>query len=60
VRNNNTQPSDQEALASAGVGLRLSYGKLLSLRLDVARILKETVNREEGSYRASASLTLIF
>ena len=60
VRNNNTQPSDQEALASTGLGLRLGYGKLLSLRLDVARILKETVNREEGSYRASAALALIF
>jgi hemolysin activation/secretion protein len=60
VRNNNTQPSDQEWLASAGVGLRLSYAKMLSLRLDLARILKETVNREEGSYRASAALTLIF
>ena len=60
VRNNETQPSDREALASAGLGLRLSYGKLMSLRVDVARILKETVNREEGSYRTSAALAVIF
>jgi hemolysin activation/secretion protein len=60
VENNDTEPSDRQSLASAGVGLRLGYGKAVSLRLDLARILKETTEREKDSYRASAALALIF
>ena len=60
VENNDTQPSDRESLASAGLGLRLGYGKAFSLRLDVAQILKETTEREKDSYRTSAALALIF
>lgn len=47
-------------LASAGVGLRLSYAKSLSVRLDVANILKPTANREEGSWRASFALAIVY
>lgn len=47
-------------LASAGAGLRLSYSKSLSLRFDVANILKPTPNREEGSWRVSAALAIIY
>jgi hemolysin activation/secretion protein len=60
VENNDTQPSDQESLASAGVGLRLGYGRTLSLRLDGAQILKESVEREKNSWRASFALALVF
>jgi hemolysin activation/secretion protein len=60
VENNETQPSDRESLASTGLGLRLGYGKAVSLRLDVARILKETIEREKDSYRVSGALALIF
>lgn len=60
VENNHTQPSDRESLASAGVGLRLGYGKTLSLRLDVAQILKQGPSVDDGSQRASAALALIF
>ena len=47
-------------LASTGVGLRLSHAKSFSLRIDVANILKPTPNRDEGSWRVSAALAIIF
>jgi len=60
VENNDTEPSDRESIASAGLGLRLGYGKTLSLRLDGAQLLKETAEREKNSWRASFALALIF
>jgi len=60
VENNDTQPSDRESLASTGIGLRLAYGKTLSLRVDVAQILKDAPTVSKGSQRASAALALIF
>jgi hemolysin activation/secretion protein len=60
VENNNTQPSDRESLASTGIGLRLGYGKTLSLRLDVAQILKDSPTVDKGSQRGSAAMALIF
>jgi hemolysin activation/secretion protein len=60
VENNDTQPADKDSIASAGVGLRLGYGKVLSLRLDVAQILHESANRSNASHRVSAALALIF
>lgn len=60
VENNDTEPSDRESIASAGIGLRLGYSKTLSLRLDIARILKETADRESGTQRVSAAVALIF
>lgn len=47
-------------LASTGVGLRLNYAKSLSLRFDVANILKQSFNREDGSWRVSAALAIIY
>jgi hemolysin activation/secretion protein len=47
-------------LASTGIGLRLSYAKSLSVRFDVANILKPTPNRDEGSWRVSAALAVVF
>jgi hemolysin activation/secretion protein len=60
VENNDTQPTDKGSLASTGVGLRLNYGKTLSLRLDFAQLLRETANLDNGSQRVSAGLALIF
>jgi len=60
VENNDTQPTDKGTLASAGVGIRLSYGKTLSLRLDVAQLLRETATLDSGSKRFSAAIALVF
>jgi hemolysin activation/secretion protein len=60
VENNDTQPSDRESLASTGLGLRLGYGKTLSLRVDVAQILKDAPTLDKGSQRASAAIALVF
>ena len=51
---------DHSVLASTGVGLRLSYAKSVSLRFDVANILKPTLNRDDGSWRVSAALAIIY
>lgn len=47
-------------LASTGLGLRFSYAKSVSLRLDFANILKPTLNRDDGSWRASAALAIVY
>lgn len=47
-------------LASTGIGLRLSYAKSLSVRFDVANILKPSFNRDEGSWRASFALAIVY
>ena len=62
VNKNDAQPGevDHAVLASTGLGVRLSYGKLVSLRFDVADILKPTPNIDKGSVRVSAALALIF
>jgi len=60
VENNDTQPADKDSIASAGVGLRLGYGTVLSLRFDVAQILHESANLDNDSQRVSAALALIF
>ena len=60
VENNDTQPADKDSIASTGAGLRLSYGKTLSLRLDAAQILQTTAGRESGSHRLSGAIALIF
>ena len=60
VKPNDAQGPPHAVLASTGVGLRLSYAKSLSLRLDVANILKPTLNRDDGSWRVSAALAIIY
>ena len=60
VENNDTQPTDKANLASAGVGLRVGYGKTLSLRLDVAQLLRETATLDNGSKRFSAAMAVVF
>ena len=53
-------PTAHSELASTGLGLRLSYGTLVSLRFDVADILQTTTNVDKGSVRLSAALTVVF
>jgi len=62
VDRNKVQPGDIEAehLKSAGVGLRYNYGKMLSLRFDLAHILESTVNRRSDSQRLTGALAVIF
>lgn len=47
-------------LASTGVGLRLAFGKMVSLRMDVAQILKAYGTRQTNDQRVSASLAIIY
>lgn len=46
--------------SDVGLGLRLNYGKNMSLRLDVANILKGTGTRQSGENRISAGMALVF
>jgi hemolysin activation/secretion protein len=48
------------SLESAGVGLRLNYGKMVNLRVDVAQIMHPTVNRQSDSQRVTAAVAVIF
>jgi hemolysin activation/secretion protein len=50
----------RDSIASFGVGARLTYKKLVSLRFDLAHIRQETANRENGSLRVTGSLALVF
>lgn len=62
IQRNHALPGEvaRDSIASAGVGLRVTYRKFLSLRLDLARILQETANREDHSHRLTGSLALVF
>lgn len=62
VQRNDPLPGEvaRETLKSGGVGVRLGYGKGLSLRLDIAQILQASNNRETSSQRVSAGLAVIF
>jgi len=50
----------QDSIASVGVGLRVTYKKFMSLRLDLAQILQQTASRENSSQRLSGALALVF
>jgi hemolysin activation/secretion protein len=62
VDRNKVQPGDIESdhIKSAGIGLRYNYGRMLSLRLDLAQILEPTVNRRSDSQRLTGALAVIF
>jgi len=62
VSRNNTLPGEQAGkyLASTGVGLRLSFGKSVSLRVDLAQILKDHGTRQTDDQRLNASLAIIY
>ena len=46
--------------SDAGLGLRLNYGKSVSLRFDVANVLHAVGTRQRGDNRVSAGLALVF
>jgi hemolysin activation/secretion protein len=62
VQRNKGVPGDvmRDSLASWGLGLRLTYRKMVNLRFDVAQILQATPNREANSVRVSGSLAVVF
>lgn len=47
-------------LASTGVGLRLSFGKSVNLRMDLAQILKAHGTRQVDDQRLNASIAIIY
>jgi len=47
-------------IKSAGIGLRVGYRKSAVLRLDLAQILKESADRDNGSWRLTGAIALIF
>ncbi len=62
VTRNDPLPGESagQYLASTGIGLRLAFGKLVSIRLDLAQILKAYGTRETSDPRANASLAIIY
>ena len=62
VRFNSPAPGTvhSDSIASVGVGIRVTYKKTLSLRLDLAQILQETASRDNDSLRISGALALVF
>jgi hemolysin activation/secretion protein len=62
VTRNHALPGEApgDAIASAGMGARVGYGKSLSVRLDVARIMEPTANRLAGSMRLGLAAAYTF
>lgn len=62
VQYNNEPPGTvrRDSIASVGVGLRMTYGKMVSLRFDLAQILQETASRDNNSQRLTGSLAIVF
>ena len=62
VYRNDPLPGEQAGkyLASTGVGMRLNYGKGVSLRLDLAQILKAHGTRQTDDLRLNGSLVLVY
>ena len=62
VSRNHALPGEvtRQSISDVGLGLRLNYGKLLSLRLDVAHVLRDGGTRQSGDNRVSAGLALVF
>ena len=62
VSRNHALPGEQAGkyLASTGLGLRLSYGKSVSLRVDIAQILKAHGTRQTNEQRVSAGVAIIY
>ena len=45
---------------SVGLGMRMNYRKLVSLRLDLAQIMHATLNRQSDSQRLTGALAIVF
>ncbi len=52
--------SHGQYLASTGIGLRLGYGKSVSVRFDLAQILKAYGTRQVDDQRLSGSIVLVY
>ncbi len=62
LKRNDPLPGEEASqyLSSTGLGLRLSYGKAFSLRLDVAQILQAHGTRQTNEQRVSAGIAIIY
>lgn len=62
VSRNDVLPGESagQYLASTGVGLRMAFGKTVSLRMDLAQILKAHGTRQTNAQRLNASLVIIY
>jgi hemolysin activation/secretion protein len=49
-----------QTISDVGFGVRMHYGKLLSLRLDLAHVLRDAGTRQAGDNRVTAGLVLVF
>jgi len=50
----------QDSIYSIGLGMRMSYKKLLTLRLDLAQIMQATTARDNDSLRVTGALAVVF
>ena len=62
VRHNNALPGERTdaSLASAGVGLRLGYGKQMSLQMDIGQALLDSDTQSKGDTRVHAKINLAY
>jgi hemolysin activation/secretion protein len=62
VSYNNLPPTGvrHDSIASVGVGVRFTYKKTLSVRLDLAHTRQETPTRDNNTQRLTGSLALVF
>ena len=62
VSRNQALPGEvtSRTIADVGLGLRVHYGKQLSLRVDVAHVLRDGGTRQSGDNRVSAGIALVF
>lgn len=51
---------NRDSIASVGLGLRLSYSKMVNLRLDLAQILQATPTRHDSTQRVTGALAVVF
>jgi hemolysin activation/secretion protein len=50
----------QDFIYSVGLGMRMSYRKVVSFRLDGAQIMQPTLNRQTDSFRVTGALAVVF
>jgi hemolysin activation/secretion protein len=62
VSRNQALPGEvtHRTIADVGLGVRVHYGKQLSLRVDVAHVLRDGGTRQSGDNRVSAGVALVF
>lgn len=62
VKRNDPLAGEQAAkyIASTGVGMRLAYGKMVSLRLDLSHVLRDHGTRQAGDVRLNGAMVLVY